>query len=475
MRRTDSRSLRWTGGTAATLVALAVAVSVPGARASGQEAQPATVIELQTALSMAAEHSPRYRRALNTIQLAEPESRQAWGSFLPTLNASLGTSQFFRRETQALDFFGNPIENPQTETVFSSQSQQGLSLGVDLFRGGARFHELGQARAQGEARRSLGERELNAVLAGVHRQFLEAQKQRQLLGLEEELLAARQRDLEMTQRLFDLTTKNRSDLLGTQLEVETQRAAVRRVIGEYEKALLSLRTAIGDRDLLDIDVADTAPVTFDPATLDVEDLVERALSASPRVREVHATSRANQAALKGQRSTRWPSVSLNTFVGRSSFGLDQNALFDVNPEDFGGSIGLSFSIPLFQRFETSYQIATADATYRNSLEDLREMELQVEEEVRGRFLDLQTAWATLRQSATGQEIADERLRIVREEYRLAGATFEDLQAAIRTAAEARRTALEERYAFASALVDLYEAAGIVAREAGIEPSEPQDR
>ena len=456
--------------------ALIMAVPLVTPTMSGAQ-QPAaeTVVSLEEALGRASQHSPQYRRALNTIQMAGPQSRQAWGGFLPDLNLSFNTFQNFRRETQALDFFGNPIENPQPETVYSSQSSQGVSLGLDLFQGGRRFHALGQARAEADVSRRAGERELNAVLAQVQRQFREAQKRRALLEVEAELLAARERDLELTQRLFDLASRNRSDLLGTEFEVEAQRAAVRRAEGAYRQALLSLRTAIGDPTLNDFDVGDAEAVVFDPATLPIRDLVDGAMSASPTVREAEATSRSSQAALKVQRANRWPSVRLSTSVGRSSFGRDQAALFDLSPEDFGGNISLSFSIPVFSRFQTSYQIAEADVAYRNSIESLREAELQVEEAVRARFVDLETAWITLQESARGLELAEERLRMLREEYRLANATFEDLQGAIRTAAESRRTAVEQRYAFAQALVDLYEAAGIVAREAGLGDSTAEAR
>ena len=50
-------------------------------------------------------------------------------------------------------------------------------------------------------------------------------------------------------------------------------------------------------------------------------------------------------------------------------------------------------------------------------------------------------------------------------------SFEDLQNAIRSAATARRDDVDQRFAFASALVDLYEAAGIVAERAGLGASD----
>lgn len=456
-------------GTGVGLFLVILGLIPPELRGQASEAggPPVAELTLVDALERAIDTSPAYRQALNRMELSGPQARQAWGGFLPSLSLSYGTNQNFRRETSAIDFFGNPIENPTSETVLSSNTSQGASMGIDLFQGGRRFHQMGQARAEAEVTRRAGERELNGVLAQVQRQFLEAQQQKALVAVEEELLTARERDLLLTTRLFELANKNRADVLGIEVELEQQRSAMRRAEGDYRKALLALQTAVGDPTVRNMDVTGDAPVSFDPSALDVEGLVTSAVATSPRVLEAQASTRSRRSQLDMSRSSRWPTVSLNSRVYRSSYAREQDALFDLSPNDFGGDISLSVSIPVFQRFETSYQIAQAGVEHRNAIETERLTALQVEEEVRGRYVDLETAWHTLQDGTRGQQLAEERLRLVREEYRLANATFEDLQGAVRTAAEARRTAVEQRYAFARALVDLYEAAGVVAQEAGL--------
>lgn len=461
------RSL-WKSLTAGSVVVATTATG--GMPVAAQAPVEPAVLSLQDALTRALEHSPQYRQALNNLELAGPQSRRAWGGFLPSLNASYGTGESFRRETTALDNFGNPIENPQAETVFSSSSGQGVSLGVDLFQGGRRFHELGRARADAEVTRRAGEQELNDVLRDVQGQFIEAQKQRALLAEEEELLQGRRRDLELTQRLYELASKTRSDLIGSELELEQQRVAVGRSRGEYQKALLALKRVIGDPALGDVDVDGGGPEVFDPAGIEITQLLQEAMSASPTVREAMASSNSSQAALKVERSSRWPSLSLNSNLNRQSFGRNEDALFDFGPRDFSGSIALQVSIPLFSRFETSYQIAQADVAFRNSVERVRQVELQVEEDVQAKYVDLQTTWSTVQQSARGLELAEERLRIVREEYRLAAKSFEDLQLAVRQAGQARRDVVNERFAFFQALLDVHHAAGVVAQEAGLIPA-----
>lgn len=455
---------------AATVAALVLASAWEGGgvRAqSGPRGQEVTVLTLQGALERAVQFNPEYRQALNRMELEGPQRREAWGAFLPRLDVSYGTGQSFRQETTALDFFGNPIENPQAEIVSSSYSDQGLSLGLDLLRGGERFHAFGQARAQARVDRLSAERDLNTVLADVQRRFLVAQRQKARLAVEEELLTARERDFDGAERRFELAAIGRSDLFGVSLEREQQRVTVREVRGEVEKAMLALRKAIGDPSLRLVDVEQTLPDPFDPAVLDLDGIVAEALAASPAVGAAEAARSVQRSRLSFARASRWPTLSMSSRITRSSYVRGRSALFDMDPQDFRGSVSLGLQIPLFTQFQTSQQIATADVDLRNAGEQVRQAELEIEEQVKSRYVDLETAWANVRHRRTVLEVAAERLRIVEEEYRLATKSIEELRAAIREEAEAQRELVQQRFEFAVGLVGLYEAAGIVTGEAGL--------
>lgn len=448
---------------AATALAATLALAVGDA-----SAQDPVVLTLEDALARAADHNPQYRQALNQVDLAGPQGRAAWGAFLPNLNLSYSTGQRFSREPTAVDFFGNPIENTDLQTRASSDASQFLSMNMDLLQGGRRFHALGEARAQASVTRRAGERELNTVLAEVQRQFLTAQRQKARVAVELDLLAAREQDVEATRRRFELATVSRSDLLGTELELEAQRVAVIQAQGELDKGLLALAKAIGDPGLAEIDVAPGDPAPFDPATLDLDALVERGRRDSPQVGEAAATLSLRQAALRNQKAARWPTLRLTSSFYRNAYGEDQTALFELlelnfSPDDFRASVGLAVDVPLFTRFQTSRDIAEADVQLRNAGEAMRQTELEVEEQIRARFVDLETAWATVQERSRRLEIARERLRIVRQEYQLATKSIEDLRTAVREEASAQRDVVDQRYEFATALVGLYEAAGAVAR------------
>ena len=446
---------------------LAALQSAPDA-ASGA-AREHVVLTLDDALRRATRFNPQYRQALNRMELEGPQRREALGAFLPSVSLSFNTGQNFRQERTAVDFFGNPIENPEIRTVSSSNASQSGSISVDLWQGGRRFAAYDQARAQARVDRFAARRDLNGILAEVQRQFLFAQRQEARLAVEEELLAAREQDFEVAERRFELAAIGRADLLGAELDLESQRVTVRDAQGQVEKAMLALRRAIGDPELDAIEVLEEPPAPFDPAELDVAGLVAEAMESSPAVAVAEAARGVRSSALGSARGQRWPTISLAGSFSRSSFGPERTALFDLDPEDFNGGARLSVSIPVFQQFRASQQIASAEVELRNAGEQVRQAELELDEQVRSRYVDLETAWANVQQRGAALAVAAERLRIVEEEYRLATRGIEELRAAVRDHAAAQRDAVEQRFEFAAALVGLYEAAGLVAERSGLAP------
>ena len=471
---TGSRRLR-SPGTAVTLTLLPLwllaawsgagaAQEPPGPPLARESvAGPAPELSLAEALEIARRNNPAMRRAMNELDLNDPGVRASWGAFLPTLNLNLGTSASFRRETFGVDNLGRPIENPQPEWVTTSNSSQSVSSSLTLFDGGRRRNQLRVERARAQTRSAGVENELITLRAGVERTFLAAVQQRLLLQVEEELLASRRRELESTRRLFVVAMRDQVDVLGAELAVQQQERQLELVRGESRKAILALRSQLGDRELPEFQVPLLEPEVFDPAGVEVDVLVERALANSPRILEQElavSTARASLSAMRAQ--FRIPTVSINGNFGRSDGQRDWGGFLDPNPNGSrGGGLSVGFSIPGFGGFSSFSQIAQSDVGLRNAVETARQVQLRVEEEIRGRVIDLERAWRSLDLAGRSLVVAERRLQLTREKYQLATATFEELSGAADQEAEQRRNVTNERFNFATARIALEEAAGVM--------------
>ncbi|MFC1660560.1 TolC family protein [Gemmatimonadota bacterium] len=423
-------------------------------------AQEARVLSLGEALERASRHNPDYRMAQNDLELSQVGRREAWGAFLPDLNLQASTGLSFDRQLVSRDNFGNPIENPFTEWRTSSSASQYLGGSISLFEGGSRFHELALQGARAQAREATVASRLRTVRSEVVGTYYQAQSQQALLAVEDELLEGRQVDLELTRRMFDLAGASRVEVLAAELNVQRQEQRIQQIRAQLQQSLLTLRRVVGDSELEGFRLDDALPTPFEPSSLNADDLVAQALASNPLVLEQEAQLLVGDAQARAARGSRWPSLSLSFGFNQRTFAEEKEALFDVFPDQGRfGSTSLSVSLPLFSRFQTQARVAEAEVGISNARENLRKTQLQIEEQVRSRLIALQTAYQSYLIALRSQEIAQERVRLAREQYRLGSRDFTALQQDTEAAAQAERDVITQLFGFMDAHANLEEVVG----------------
>src|SRR5690606_8132033 len=123
------------------------------------------------------------------------------------------------------------------------------------------------------------------------------------------------------------------------------------------------------------------------------------------------------------------------------------------------SVGLNFG-DLGQYFARSNQARRTQLDVRNAREQLRQVRLDVEQDVRSALVQLRSAQGSLDLREEQVALAEERRELQLERYRLGQGTFVDLQNASSQAASARRALLTSGYQFERALLDLEQTLGV---------------
>jgi outer membrane protein TolC len=449
---------------AAAVVALATTPS--GMRAQARVAEgPSTDtvrLTLARALDIAGGSNPDYRKAENNLDLNPVQMRATWmDQLLPKPNLSLlNTAYYGNLQHHAIDNLGNPISASPSGWSYFSNTNQSLALGWTI-QGASLFHDYRSQRLTNESRDVAVTQALSTMQVAVRRQYMAAMRERDLLRAEEELVGARNADKQMADKLFSLAMNNRVDVLNAELAVEQQGLSVQQQRTAYAKALLALRTQLGDEELGPISLADEPLPVFDPSSLDADSLVDVALDVNPDLRQARVGVDRSREALAQTHSLWWPSLSLSWNIGRSAQGLRSDALFDVTsnqPRDSRFYAQLSF--PMFNDFfRNRQQQAQAAVDLQNSREDARKQRLSLEENVRGALLDLENQYQSLQTNRHAEQIAQEALRLAREQYRTGTGTFADLRTAIDNEANTRRQVINSRYTFIDDLLILEQQVG----------------
>lgn len=456
-----------------SLLALLV-LATPGMGASSVTVQvPAETrqLTLEEAVQRALRHNPAYRRTTNSLGLNDIGHRQAWLDLLPQPSLTLLTTDLsWQRQAVAEDFFGNPLENPESRTVQTSRSRQGVSLAFQLDL--ANIVALREQGTQARIRDLAAVTDRRALAADVAQAFSKVRELELTLELEEALLVEAQRTLEAAQRLFTLSRRARTDVLGAELDLVERKNSVHRSRAELGLSRLVLRNLVGDPDLETFHVGAGDEEVFDPALLRGEVLLVLAVGESSRILEAEQRVMAAEHPVTRWRTEWLPRLYVGLNRYREEFLRDGSAFLSVNPDGgWGQTLTFHVAFPdpgLYFRRQNSAREARIEL--RNQKEALRETRLAVEEEVRRLLVELDNDYRSLvlqdRRAALAREELSRRL----QSYRVGQVTFQDLQSATEAVAQARRRALEARFGFVRSRMELERVLGVPVGEAVGQPA-----
>lgn len=422
-------------------------------------------LSLEEAVRIAEENNPSFRGAHADLGVAAARERQALGAFLPGVSTSLSLGGSANRRWVGADPYGNPLPSDKAVESTSSTGSQSVGVSIPVFQRG-RFAEMTAARADERAAGEQVRVEAGRLRGEVVRRYHDALRAERTLALEERLLASARERLDATQRLFRIAAQGLAEVLGAEVEVARQEQAVAEARGDARKTKLLLGEAMGTLGT-ESAVLTSEPLTvFDPAGLGADSLVALSLRAHPRLAQSAAALAAAEHRMEAARGQRWPTVDARLGLNRSVFGQEYEGIGILDPSaraDRNLSMGFSVSLPVFDQFRSSLQVAQADAARTRAREGARAARLAVEREVRSALIDLENAHRAIQLAERASKLSQDRLELAREQYRLGAIRFIDLQTVVDRAAQAERDALRARFSFAGALATLEEKVGVPVR------------
>ncbi|MFQ5703304.1 MAG: TolC family protein [Gemmatimonadales bacterium] len=413
-------------------------------------------LTLEDALEIARERNPAYRKAIVQADASGADVTAGVGQFLPNVNGSLNFNGSTRTVFTGTDDFGRAVETQTSRTFRSSSSSQGVTSNLTLFDGLQNVNNLRAARAGARATRAGVGVEAARMEADVKRRFYGLVQAQDLVAIEERMLAARNRELSATERLFRVASRTQVDVLGAQVSVSRQEAALETARGTARKNRLLLAEGIGLEGGVSFEAQGTLPEVFDPSLLDADELVTYALQHNPRVEQAIANVRQQDFAASAARGQRWPTLGANVGFNRSLSQDGYGGLFELDPRDRAFSFGFSVSIPVFTRFQTSQAIARASANEHAADEDLRAVRLEVERMVRSAVIDVENSYRQVQLADRSAELGRQRLAMAQQQYQVGSIDFTQLQQIVTTSASDERDALTARLNWANALTALEE-------------------
>jgi len=432
------------------LLALSAPASLAAQSSDGTAAAPPLqLLTLPDAIEIARGNSPSYLQSRNDAEVAAANVRSSFFRVLPVVGGNLSTSLNSQRTVLGTDDFDRPIQT----SVYSqtSQSRYGLNVNLMIFDGGQRLRSYWNAKDEAETVDArVRDADLTLVMS-VTTQYLNAARSERLLEVEDRNVQDAEARLRRAEQEYRLAVNSRADLLRAEQGVRTAQQSRLRAEAQVRKARIALWQTLGMEGEPAFRVNPELPEAIDPANLDVEALVARALAQSPSVLAAEASLRQSERQLKTSRWTQYlPTISANFgYNGGVSSRDDYSRFASVSDMSRGYSIGLSASLPLFETMYQKIQGSPTLTTQRIGVEDaeyqVRQQRLSLEADVRQRMIDLQTAYEALLAARDRATLAAQILQLTEEEYRLGTLPYISYESAINEEAAARRAVVDAEF------------------------------
>ncbi len=416
---------------------------------------------LRECIDYAIENNVDIRQTALEVENAGIELNTAQNSRLPNLNVGMGQNFSFGRIS---DDSGQTPVYRNTQTSSSSMS---LSAGMPIFQGFRINHQIRAGRLDLRAAVEGLEKAKQNLELNVAALYLDVLFKKEILTVYREQTALTRQQVENTAKMVDEGKVARSQLYEIEAQLAQNEVSEVNAGNDLSTSLLSLSQALNLGHSSDFDIADVATDNLTPALLgglaSPDAIYASAVDSRPVVREAQLRLESSEYGVKIARSAYLPSLSLSASANAGyvyMFGQDnipQASLTDQIRNRHSESVGLSLSIPIFNRNATRNNVRSARL-------GVRSRELALEGVKLALYKEIQQAWQGAVSAGARYEATTKALTAAQEAFRAMELRYDSGKATVYEYSDAHTKLVSSRsdqtqakyeYLFRTRILDFY--------------------
>ncbi|NIJ46436.1 outer membrane protein [Wenyingzhuangia heitensis] len=396
------------------------------------------VWSLQDCIEYALEHNITIKNAKLTKNTAENNYSQSKSLWLPSVSGSV--SQNLAN--------GNSID-PITSDFVTEQihaTNAGINASMTLYQGNQIRNQVDQSKLLVQQNSFFVEAAKNNIELSVLEAYVQTLYAKEGIYIAENNLDASLKEVERTKSTYEAGTIPLSDYTNAQSQAATQQYNLINAKNNYEQQLLVLKQLL---ELTPLDTLQIKEIKNDE--IHTELLVSKvsvfntALETLPELNASLMQVAIDKKDLDIAKGAYLPSLSLSGSIGSGYSSNNDSQFFDQIDVNFNQKIGLTLSIPIFNKNQTKTKVKNAKITIEKS-------ELAYQTTKKELFQKIETAWQNS-QASQEQLVAAESARVAaKESYKLAQKKHElnalstvDLVIAQNTYTNAEQNYLQAKY------------------------------
>lgn len=417
---------------------------------------------LRRCIDYAIEHNINIRRTANAVEQSAVEANTAKWARLPNLNGSAGQSWNWGRTQTA-------IKNEETgdySTVYVNTSSQGsnlnLSTSIPLFTGLQIPNQYALAKLNLKAATAdlaKAQEDIAINVASAYLQVLFNQELQQVAESQVELSLQQQARIT---RLADMGKASMAEVAEAKARVAQDQMTAVQARNNYELALLDLSQLI-ELESPEGFLLESPDVSFALQQLTPPDeIYQTALAQKPAIQAAEYRLEGSKHSIRIAQSAYYPQLNLNGSLGTNYYSTINRTFRQQMGDNFSKYVGVSLSVPIFNRFSTRNRVRSARLQRDN-------YELQLTETKKTLYKEIQQAWynavaaeSKYSSSHTAAEAGAESFRLMSEKYENGKANAVEYNEAKQNLMRAQSDELQAKYEylFRSKILDFYKGESI---------------
>ncbi len=423
----------------------------PPPQVATQLAQPkdSNVLTLDEALLTALANHPSLSAARERVAAQRAVLGQQVAAYYPTISA---TDQY--RTTTETGTTG--ISSTGGFDFLNSQ----LTFNMIVYNFGKREGAVQAARETLSATDYNYKTAVDAVVLGVKQAYYAYLEAKALVNVREDTVKSRDLLVKQTQGFYNVGTRARIDVVRAEANLYTAQADLIAATNAVQVAWVTLKNAMGVRELPERPLVEEAIVTTIPYTL--EEAREIAYATRPELKSFEAQRRAQDQNIATARRGHLPDLIFDANWRRSnvSNGLTADKhVIDTFPLQPAWQVQLSLNIPIFDGFRTTNRVEETLHTYYVIKAQEEQQRQQVALDVEQAYLTLVQLQQRIKANEAAAAAAKENLDLANGRYQVGVGSIIEVTDAQQLYTDAQTTYVRSLYDYKIADAQLSRAIG----------------
>ena len=348
--------------------------------------------DLETCINYALEHNISIRRNRISAQSSAEDVKMAKAEWLPALSGSVSQRIVNRpNSNNGTIISGDNITTSQSATSYNGS--YGLDANWTLFNGGSRVNGIRQQKLNERiARLAVSESE-NSIQESLMQLYVQILYADEAVKVNEQMLEVSRATCERGRQLMEAGSLSRADLAQLEAQVSNdnyQLVTAQATLQDYRLQLKQLLELDGAYEMvLDLpELGDESVLSPLPLT---DDVYRAALALRPEIESGKLDIEAADLGIKVARAGYMPTLSVTAGIGSTNANGNDFTFSEQIKQNWNNSLGVTLSIPLFDRKQTKTAVNKAKLQKQTSQLDLLDSQKELYRTIESYRLDAVSA------------------------------------------------------------------------------------